>query len=148
MRAHRRVHYRKGSLLEYDGVYLAEGPWPAKAQWDAHRLARQRDASHYLDYGFTRPDVISRGAYLQNSRDVDDRPAGGSCRRKASRACCRLATAAGCRSGTGADAGHRPRDRINSAANDGAATGGVGGSSLAAAGATAVGGPAAAAAGQ
>jgi outer membrane protein TolC len=60
------VHYRKGSLLEYDGVYLSEGPWPAKAQWDAHRLARQRDASHYLDYGFTRPKVISRGEYLQH----------------------------------------------------------------------------------
>src|SRR6202012_1266104 len=68
-----QVHYRKGSILEYDGVYLAEGPWPAKAQFDAHRLARQRDASHYRDYGFTRPDVISRGAYLQNARDVDNR---------------------------------------------------------------------------
>ncbi|HEY1785479.1 MAG TPA: TolC family protein, partial [Pirellulales bacterium] len=68
-----QVHYRKGSILEYDGVYLAEGPWPAKAQFDAHRLARQRDASHYLDYGFTRPDVISRGAYLQNTRDFDNK---------------------------------------------------------------------------
>ena len=29
------LHYRKGSLLEYDGVYLAEGPWPAKAYFDA-----------------------------------------------------------------------------------------------------------------
>jgi outer membrane protein TolC len=68
-----QVHYRKGSILEYDGVYLAEGPWPAKAQFDAHRLARSRDASHYLDYGFTRPNVISRGPYLQNSRDFDNR---------------------------------------------------------------------------
>jgi outer membrane protein TolC len=29
------VHFRKGSLLEYDGIYLAEGPWPAKAYFDA-----------------------------------------------------------------------------------------------------------------
>ena len=56
-----RIHFRKGSLLEYNGVYLAEGPWPGKAQFDALRRARQRDASTYLDYGFTRPSVISRG---------------------------------------------------------------------------------------
>ncbi len=60
------VHQRKGSLLEYNGVYLAEGPWPAKAYFDAHRRARQRDASLYLDYGFTRPRVISRGPVQQD----------------------------------------------------------------------------------
>jgi outer membrane protein TolC len=59
------VHYRKGSLLEYDGVYLAEGQWPAKAYFDALRQARKRDASMYLDYGYTRPNVISRGPYEQ-----------------------------------------------------------------------------------
>ncbi len=36
------VHYRKGSLLEYNGVYLAEGPWPGKAYFDARRRARAR----------------------------------------------------------------------------------------------------------
>ena len=56
-----QVHFRKGSLLEYNDVYLAEGPWPAKAYFDAHRRARARDAAYFLDYGFTRPDVISRG---------------------------------------------------------------------------------------
>lgn len=60
------VHYRKGSLLEYNGVCLAEGPWPAKAQFDAHRRARQRDASYYMDYGYTRPRVISQGALPQH----------------------------------------------------------------------------------
>jgi outer membrane protein TolC len=59
------VHYRKGSLLDYSGVYLAEGPWPGKAYFDALREARKRDASMYLDYGFTRPNVISRGPYQQ-----------------------------------------------------------------------------------
>lgn len=131
-----QVHYRKGSILEYDGVYLAEGPWPAKAQFDAHRLARSRDASHYLDYGFTRPDVISRGAYLQNSRDFDNRTdmvppeslqnvlpmEDGS----ANPATEQIPTPA---------AG--PPGSNRSAANDGAAApGGEGGSSLAAAGAT------------
>ncbi len=55
------VHFRKGSLLEYDNVTLAEGPWPKKAYWDALGQARKRDASYYLDYGWTRPHVISRG---------------------------------------------------------------------------------------
>ena len=64
-RAIEQVHYVKGSLLEYDNVFMAEGPWPGKAYFDARRLARTRDASHQLDYGFTRPDVFSRGEYPQ-----------------------------------------------------------------------------------
>ena len=64
-RAIMNVHYRKGSLLDYNGVYLAEGPWPGKAYFDALREARKRDASMYLDYGFTRPNVISQGPYQQ-----------------------------------------------------------------------------------
>jgi outer membrane protein TolC len=59
------VHYRKGSLLEYNGVYLAEGPWPGKAYFDARRRARARDAALYLDYGFTQPRVVSQGPYRQ-----------------------------------------------------------------------------------
>jgi len=61
-----QLHFRKGSLLEYNGVFLAEGPWPGKAYFDAHRRARQRDASLYLDYGHSRPGVFSRGAISQN----------------------------------------------------------------------------------
>ncbi|TWT88965.1 Outer membrane efflux protein [Pseudobythopirellula maris] len=61
------VHYRKGSLLDYNGVFLAEGPWPGKAYFDAMRRARQRDASMYLDYGFTRPNVFSRGPVSQGA---------------------------------------------------------------------------------
>jgi len=56
-----QVHSRKGSLLEYNNISLAEGPWPAKAYWDALGHARRRDASTYMNYGFTRPRVISRG---------------------------------------------------------------------------------------
>jgi outer membrane protein TolC len=55
------VHYRKNSLLEYDGVYLAEGPWPAKAYFDAEFNARRRAASYYLDYGWTAPPPVSIG---------------------------------------------------------------------------------------
>jgi len=65
-----QLHFRKGSLLEYNGVFLAEGPWPGKAYFDAHRRARQRDASIYLDYGHSRPGVFSRGAITQNFESV------------------------------------------------------------------------------
>jgi hypothetical protein len=61
-----QVHYRKGSLLEYNGVYLAEGPWPGKAYFDARRRARAREASTALNYGFTQPRVMSRGPYEQH----------------------------------------------------------------------------------
>ena len=60
------VHYRKGTFLDYNNVYLQEGPWPAKAKFDAHRLARQRDASMYINYGFTRPSVMSAGPVRQD----------------------------------------------------------------------------------
>jgi outer membrane protein TolC len=62
-----QVHYRKGSLLEYNGVYLAEGPWPGKAYFDARRRSRARAASIPLDYGFTHPKVISRGPIEQHA---------------------------------------------------------------------------------
>jgi outer membrane protein TolC len=78
-RAIMRVHYRKGSLLDYDGVYLAEGQWPGKAYFDALRQARKRDASMYLDYGYTRPNVLSRGPYQQDAGAGSEMapPAGG-----------------------------------------------------------------------
>jgi outer membrane protein TolC len=61
------VHFRKGSLLEYSNVQLAEGPWPQKAYWDALERARERDASYYLDYGWTRPAVVSRGPVAEGT---------------------------------------------------------------------------------
>lgn len=66
-----RVHFRKGSLLDYDGVYLAEGPWPAKAYFDALRQARKRDAGLYIDYGYTRPNVLSRGPIHQGGENCE-----------------------------------------------------------------------------
>ena len=56
------LHTRKGSILEYNGIMFEEGPWPQKAYWDALARARERDAGTYIDYGWTRPKVISRGA--------------------------------------------------------------------------------------
>ncbi|HEY4234396.1 MAG TPA: TolC family protein [Lacipirellulaceae bacterium] len=75
------VHYRKGSLLDYNGIYLAEGPWPGKAYFDALREARKRDAGLYLNYGYTRPNVLSRGPVEQGCSSGCDSsccPADGS----------------------------------------------------------------------
>jgi outer membrane protein TolC len=73
------VHYHKGSLLDYDGVYLAEGPWPGKAYFDAMRQARKRDAGLYMDFGYTRPNVVSRGPIPQGCSDgcADGGPGAG-----------------------------------------------------------------------
>ncbi len=60
-----QVHYRKGSLLEYNNVNLAEGPWPSKAYADALGHARRRDAAHFMNYGWSRPNVMSRGPHAQ-----------------------------------------------------------------------------------
>ena len=66
-----QVHFRKGSLLELNGIVLAEGPWPQKAYVDAHELARRRDASAYMNYGYSRPKVISRGPVQQHTGGSD-----------------------------------------------------------------------------
>ncbi len=63
------VHFQKGSLLDYDGVYLAEGAWPGKAYFDAMRQARKRDAGLYMDYGYTRPNVVSQGPVPQGASE-------------------------------------------------------------------------------
>ncbi|MDA7949990.1 MAG: TolC family protein [Pirellulaceae bacterium] len=69
------IHYRKGSLLEYNNIYLSEGPWPDKAYWDAEENSRRRSASREINYGWTRPGVISRGVVPQG---VEDELLGGT----------------------------------------------------------------------
>ena len=63
----KHIHFLKGSLLQYNSISLSEGPWPEKGYWDALQKARERDASYYLDYGWTRPSVISRGPVDQSN---------------------------------------------------------------------------------
>lgn len=65
-----QVHLRKGSLLEYNDIYLAEGPWPAKAYFDARRRARHADASRFINYGFTQPRIVSQGPISQKGMDT------------------------------------------------------------------------------
>ncbi|MDA7978332.1 MAG: TolC family protein [Pirellulales bacterium] len=62
--------YRKGSLLEYNNIYLAEGPWPAKAYADARDKALLRSNAVPMDYTITKPGVFSRGLYPQHTGDA------------------------------------------------------------------------------
>lgn len=55
------IHRRKGTSLAYCGVAFDEGPWSGKAYCDATEYARKRSASRQVNYGWTRPEVISRG---------------------------------------------------------------------------------------
>ncbi|MEZ6095782.1 MAG: TolC family protein [Pirellulaceae bacterium] len=55
------LHRRKGTILAYNGVQFGEGPWAGKAYHDAQELARKRSASRQVNYGWTRPGVISQG---------------------------------------------------------------------------------------
>ena len=57
------VHFEKGSLLDYNTVRLAEGPWPCKAYQDATYRASRRKPEIGLDYSFNRPGPVSRGQY-------------------------------------------------------------------------------------
>jgi outer membrane protein TolC len=65
------LHTRKGSIMEYNGICFEEGPWPQKAYWDALGRARERDAGTYIDYGWTRPKVVSRGEIPQVAPGID-----------------------------------------------------------------------------
>ena len=60
------VHFRKGTILAYNSIFLSEGPWPEAAYGQAFERARQRDASRYMNYGFTEPAEISVGPVNQS----------------------------------------------------------------------------------
>ncbi|MEL6107134.1 MAG: TolC family protein [Planctomycetota bacterium] len=55
------VDFLKGTLLVNSNIALGEGPWNSKAYCDALERARERSAGYELQYGVTRPGVISRG---------------------------------------------------------------------------------------
>lgn len=55
------VHYLKGTLLQHNGIDIAEGPWHAKAYWDALERARERSAGKHWQYGVQRPGPVREG---------------------------------------------------------------------------------------
>lgn len=62
----KNVHFVKGTLLEYDGVYLAEGPWPGKAYHDAARREATRGRPLALNYASSRAPAVSAGVFPQH----------------------------------------------------------------------------------
>ena len=64
------IHRRKGTILPYNGICFAEGPWPGKAYMDASENARRRGASRQVNYGWSRPQVISRGEDSPTANNV------------------------------------------------------------------------------
>jgi outer membrane protein TolC len=61
----KNVHFVKGTLLEYDGVFLAEGPWPGEAHEDAAKREASRGRARTLNYASSRAPVVSRGVFDQ-----------------------------------------------------------------------------------
>jgi len=55
------VHFQKGSLLDYCGVALAEGPWPTKAYHDAAERERLRGRPLPINYAMDNPPLVSQG---------------------------------------------------------------------------------------
>ncbi|MFP6766251.1 MAG: TolC family protein, partial [Planctomycetaceae bacterium] len=62
----RNVHYSKGSLLDYNEVYLTEDTWPIDAYRDAQRRAENRIPAEWLQHYIHSPDPLTKGAYYQN----------------------------------------------------------------------------------
>src|SRR5262249_38560635 len=61
----KNVHFEKGSILEYNGVYLAELPSPAKAYQDAYEKIRMRTrAARWAEDGAS-TRVVSEGLVPQ-----------------------------------------------------------------------------------
>ncbi len=58
----KNVHFEKGSLLDYNEIYLAEGPWPSKAYGDAAKREHWRGPPRkLLNYIMHRPTPVSAG---------------------------------------------------------------------------------------
>jgi len=63
--ATKNVHFVKGTLLDYDGIFLAEGPWPGEAYHDAAKREASRSRPVPLNYASSRAPVVSHGPFDQ-----------------------------------------------------------------------------------
>jgi hypothetical protein len=63
----KNVHFAKGTLLDYDGIVLAESAWADKAYADAAERDRLRGRPRVLNYASARQPVVGGGAYDQQS---------------------------------------------------------------------------------
>jgi outer membrane protein TolC len=72
------IHRRKGTTLPHAGIHFTEGAWAGKAYDDAHENARRRSAAKPLDYGWSRPNVISRGGDSPSDQNAGNLSAGNA----------------------------------------------------------------------
>jgi hypothetical protein len=61
----KNIHFAKGTLLDYDEVYLSEGGWPQMAYRDAAERERLRGKRRPLNYASARAPRVSYGPYEQ-----------------------------------------------------------------------------------
>ena len=61
----KNVHFAKGTLLDYDGVFLSEGGWPRAAHQDAIRRESRRGRPRPLNYSSFHAPRVSHGAFEQ-----------------------------------------------------------------------------------
>jgi hypothetical protein len=66
----KNVHYVKGTLLDYDGVFLTEGPWPGEAYRDAADLESMRGKARPFNYAAKRAPVVGWGEMPQEPAGV------------------------------------------------------------------------------
>ncbi|MCG8449211.1 MAG: TolC family protein [Pirellulales bacterium] len=62
----KNVHFAKGTLLDYDGVYLSEGGWPQVAYRDAAEREHLRGKNRPLNYSSAKAPRVSYGPYEQH----------------------------------------------------------------------------------
>lgn len=61
----KNVHFAKGTLLDYDGVYLTEGGWPMAAYQDAAVREYRRGQPRPLNYASAQAPRVAHGPYEQ-----------------------------------------------------------------------------------
>lgn len=61
----KNVHFEKGSLLDYNGVYLEEGPWPMQAYQRAHELEKLKTEPWRFNWLLRPGTVVSSGPTAQ-----------------------------------------------------------------------------------
>ena len=63
----KNVHFSKGTLLDYDGVYLSEGGWPMKAYEDAAERESLRGKPRPMNYASARAPCVGGGPIDQHA---------------------------------------------------------------------------------
>lgn len=77
--ATKNVHFVKGTLLDYDGVCLAEGAWPGKAYEDAAERERLSMRPRPLNYASSRAPIVAVGPFDQRpGSECTAQPSGGA----------------------------------------------------------------------